>query len=350
MNSVTASRLGLLVAALTISAPAALRGVQCPDGSPPPCRVRPLPSPRVVANRLAVLPFSVSGGAGVASLGQGMVDLLSRSLDEAEGLRTIDPGTVVTIAGRHGGSVPLDAGTGRGIAHRLGAGLYVLGSVHMIGRQLRIQARLYDEANVAAGPQAQGSVEGDTTQLFELVDRLSAQLLLARRRGPALLRAPTAALTTHSLPALKIYLDAERALRAGKVDSAIAGFERAGVEDSTFALAHYRLAVSAVWQGPGLPAPRWALAEAAAQRAVAFADRLSARDRRLLAAYALYFRGAADSAEREYRGILADYPDDLDAEFELGNLLHHYNPLRGRPRAETRELFDRVLALDPGFL
>lgn len=350
MASATAGRLYLLVIALTIGSPGALRGVQCPDGSPPPCRVPTPSSPRIVAGRLAVLPFSVRGGTAATSLGQGMVDLLSRNLDGAEGLRTIDPGTVVTVVGRHGGSVPADVGIGRAIARQLGAGLYVLGSMHMVGPRLRIQALLYDETNVAAGPLAQGSVEGDTTQLFELVDRLSAQLLLARRRGPALLRAPTAALTTRSLPALKVYLDAERALRAGKVDSAIAGFQRAGLEDSSFALAHYRLAVSAVWVGPGLPAPRWGVAEAAARRAVAFADRLSARDRRLLTAYALYLRGAADSAEREYRGILADYPDDLDAEFELGNLLHHYNPLRGRSRAETRELFDRVLALDPGFL
>ena len=350
MDSVTVSRLGLLVAALTIGSPDALRGVQCPDGSSPPCRRYTPPSPKVAADRLAVLPFAVIGGPSVASLGQGMVDLLSRNLDGAEGLRTIDPGTIVTLVGRHGGSTPPDVGAGRAIARRLGAGLYVLGSMHVVGPRLRIQARLYDEANVAAGPQSQGSVEGDTTQLFELVDRLSAQLLLARRRGPALLRAPTAALTTHSLPALKIYLDAEQALRAGKVDSAIAGFQRAGVEDSTFALAHYRLAVSAVWVGPGLPAPRWGLAGAAARLAVAFGDRLSTRDRRLLTAYARYFRGAADSAEQEYRAILADYPDDLDAEFELGNLLHYYNPLHGRPRAEARELFDRVLALDPGFL
>lgn len=350
MGSPTATRLGPLLAALTIGSPDALRSLQCPDGSPPPCRARIHPSPTIGNDRLAVLPFAVIGGAAVTSLGQGMVDLLSRNLDGAEGLRTIDPGTVVTVVGRHGGSVPPDVGTGRAIARQLGAGRYVLGSTHVVGPRLRIQARLYDQTNPAAGPLAQGSVEGDTTQLFELVDRLAAQLLLARRLGPALLRAPTAALTTHSLPALKVYLDAERALRAGNVDSAIAGFQRAALEDSTFALAHYRLAVSAVWVGPGLPAPRWGLADGAARRAVAFADRLATRDRRLLTAYALYFRGAADSAEREYRKILTDYPDDLDAEFELGNLLHHYNPLRGRPRAEAAELFDRILALDPGFL
>ena len=74
------------------------------------------------------------------------------------------------------------------------------------------------------------------------------------------------------------------------------------------------------------------------------------RDRRLLSAYAAFRRGAADSAEALYRGLLRDYPDDLEAQFQLADLLYQYNPLRGRPRPEARELFDAVLAYDPGFL
>jgi hypothetical protein len=57
-----------------------------------------------------------------------------------------------------------------------------------------------------------------------------------------------------------------------------------------------------------------------------------------------------DSAESFYRGLLRDYPDDLEAQFQLADLLYQYNPLRGRPRLEARELFDAVLAYDPGFL
>jgi hypothetical protein len=45
-----------------------------------------------------------------------------------------------------------------------------------------------------------------------------------------------------------------------------------------------------------------------------------------------------------------DYPDDLEAEFQLADLLTNYNPLRGRSQDEARELFDRILAWDPGFL
>ena len=68
------------------------------------------------------------------------------------------------------------------------------------------------------------------------------------------------------------------------------------------------------------------------------------------AAHAAFRRGAPNDSEQQYRAILDDYPDDLEAEFQLADVMHQYNPLRGRPRIEARELFDRVLAFDPGFL
>jgi tetratricopeptide (TPR) repeat protein len=188
------------------------------------------------------------------------------------------------------------------------------------------------------------SVEGDTTQVLQLVDRLSAELMVKRLPGPVHRLTQTAAMTTRSLPALRAFLEAERNLRNGKPDTAIAGFQRAIEEDSTFALAHYRLAVAAGW------AERHPLSTDAVRRAVVTSDRLGVRDRRLLAAYAAFRRGAPNDAEQQYRAILETYPDDLEAEFQLADVMHQYNPLRGRPRIEARELFDRVLAFDPGFL
>ena len=85
-------------------------------------------------------------------------------------------------------------------------------------------------------------------------------------------------------------------------------------------------------------------------RGLKVGSRLTQRDRRLMTAYAAYRRGDADAAEQQYRAILEDYPDDLEAEFELGDLLFTYNPLRGRPRLEARPMLDKVLEHDPGFL
>jgi tetratricopeptide (TPR) repeat protein len=299
--------------------------------------------PPAAPTQLAVLPFSVPGSGSFAYLAQGMVDLLSRNLNGAEALVTVDPGRVMSAAGR-GGLGTLDAERGRDIARRLGAGQYILGSVVPAGGQVRIQAQLYKQDSIVSPPIAQAAVEGDSAKLFELVDQLTAQLLVRRGQGQGARLAQTAALTTRSLPALKAYLDAERNLRAARYDSAISGFQRATEVDSSFALAYYRLAVAAMGVN------RMGLLGPAMERALALDQRLSERDRRLLAAFADLFRGTPDRAERQYREFLEGYPDDLEAQFQLGNLLYTYNAARGRSPAEAREQYMRVLQVDPRFL
>ena len=297
-----------------------------------------------VQTQLAVLPFSVPAAGTFAYLAEGMVDLLSRNLNGAEALVTVEPGRVMSaLRGGEERGVP-DADRGRDIARRLGAGQYVLGSVHAAGAHLRIQAQLYQQDSVAVRPIAHAAAEGDSTALFELVDELSAQLLVGRGRGQGARLAQTAALTTGSLPALKVYLDAERNLRAARFDSAVAGFQRAVSLDTSFALAHYRLAAAAMWTGRmGLLAP-------AMTRALALDERLGERDRRLLSAFTELVRGAPDLAERQYREILEAFPEDLEARFQLGNVLYNYNAPRGRPPAEATEQYSRVLEVDPEFL
>ncbi|HEV8365980.1 MAG TPA: serine/threonine-protein kinase [Gemmatimonadaceae bacterium] len=301
------------------------------------------------AAKVAVLPFTVRSGGSFAYLAEGMVDLLSRDLDGAGDLHAVDPGTILTAVSHAGSNDLLDVRRGRRVARQVGAGLYVLGSVNSVGPQVRLQAALYDASSGSDSAQALASVEGDSTRLFDLVDKLSRQLMVKRGSGLASRLGETAAITTRSLSALKSYLDGERRLRAAslevpKLDSAIALFQQAVGEDSLFALAHYRMAVAAGW------ADHHALSSAAASRALTLSDRLNARDRRLLAAYVDFRRGAANDAERQYRAILQDYPDDIEARFQLADVLYNYNPLRGRPRGEAREPFNEVLAVDPGFL
>ena len=295
------------------------------------------------ASRLAVLPFSAPTTGPFVYLAEGMVDLLSRNLNGVGEQATVDPGRVMSTVGGEKGGVQ-DVERGRYFARRLGAVRYILGSVHAAGGHLRIQAQLYQEGDGEPESVAQASAEGDSTALFALVDQLSAQLLVSGDQGQGARLAQTASLTTNSLPALKAYLDAERKLRAARFDSAVAGFQAATALDSSFALAHYRLGIAAMWHGRmGLLAP-------SISRALALADRLGERDRALLSAFADMARGAPDRAERQYREILDKYPDDLEARFQLANVLYYYNAPRGRPPGEAREHYDRVLEVDPKFI
>ena len=303
--------------------------------------VFPRAAPPLGGDRLAVLPFVVHGSDQLAYLGEGIVDLLSRNLEGVDDLQCIDPGTVMSLLPR---ATALNVDAGRDLVRRVRAGGFILGSVHPVGARVRIQATLYESGDGRTHPPMGVGVEGDTADLLQLVDQLAAELLVQRRPRAAHRLVQTAALTTHSLPALKFFLNAEHQLRAGKPDSAIAGYQRALAEDSTFALAYYRLAVAAGWS------ERHALSTEAVTRGLALSERLTERDRRLVTAYAAFRSGAVNDAERQYRSVLEDFPDDLEAQFQLGDLLFQYNPLRGRPRGEARALLDEVLAHDPGFL
>ncbi len=299
-------------------------------------------APPVSATRLAVLPFSVAAGPDLGYLGPGMVDLLSRNLDGAGEFRTLDAGTVLTAL-RKAGVRPEDAEQARAVARRLGAGQVVQGNVSASGKRLRIQAELLGTAGDSALLVSRAAVEGDSIELFALVDRLAAELLAERAQGPGFRLLRTAAFTTRSLPALKSYLKAEQHFRAVRPDSAIVGFRRAVDDDSAFALAHYRMAVAALWGN------RSGQIDPALDQALRLADRLPARDRALVGALDAFRRGTPDTAERRYRAILREYPDDLEASAELGLLLFNYEPLRGRPRVESGQIFQRVVELDPRF-
>jgi len=288
---------------------------------------------------VAVFPFSVEGNADSQYLGPGMVDLLSTNLEGAGEMRSVDPEVLLGGLARRGTPVrtPEDA---REVAGRFGAGMYLLGSVVESGGRMHLRAAMYDRER-GDDPAARASVEGSTSELFSLVDQLTAELLAQEHRGPGERLARVAAATTGSLEALKSYLAGERELRAGRYVPALEAFQDAVARDSAFALAHYRLSIAAEWSGQD------SLAGKAAENAARYDARLSEHDRMLVRALAARRSGSLSDAERLYREIVDDHPDDVEAWLQLGQLLFQVSPLRGRSAAESRPAFERVLALDP---
>jgi tetratricopeptide (TPR) repeat protein len=270
-----------------------------------------------------------------------MVNLLSTSLDGAGDLRTVDPRAVLSMARQVGASAP-DPATGAAVAQRLGAGRFILGDVVEAGGHVQITASLYDRSHHGAA-QAAGTVAGEGAQVFSLVDQLAARLLAAASGGPAARVTRIAAVTTSSLPALKAYLDGEAAFRQGRADSAVVAFQQAVAADTSFALAYYRLSVAAEW------ATRAALASEAAEQAVRHSAHLADHDRLLLQALQTTRRGAGAEAVRQYRSILATYPDDFEAWAQLGEVQFHFGPILGYARGESRPAWEKVLYFDPTY-
>lgn len=295
------------------------------------------PAPRSRDRAVAIFPFTVSGGAQLAFLKNGMVDLLSTSLDGAAGLSTTDPRTVLAALDAAAGA-PITPEAAQRIAERLGASYFILGSVVAGEGNLRLSATLYDMQSGAAV--ARASAAGSEIALFRLVDDLTAQLAVSQGAGSSDRLTRLAAATTSSLDALKAYLEGRNAYRSNDLLAAIPAFERAVAADSSFALAWYGLASAASWM------LRPVLERRAAEQAVLNEGRLSARDRDLVQAFAAYARGAADSAERLTRSIVDVYSDDVEAWALLGEVLYHHNWKRGRSLTESRFAWERVLALD----
>jgi DNA-binding SARP family transcriptional activator/TolB-like protein len=296
------------------------------------------PAPESGTYRTAVLPFEVRGPAEYAYLREGVVDLLSADLDGAGPFRVVDPQAVLVAARGAAGDGALQ------LAERLGADLFVRGDVVVAGSRLRISAGLY-RREPAGRRMAEATVEGAPEDLFQLVDRLTAELLAATGSAIAPL-GRLAAVTTSSLPALKVYLDGEADFRVGLHASAFEAFRRATELDTTFALAHYRVAQAATWAVP--PSWGWDSILARSRLAVAHADRLGPRARLLVEAYADWVGGAYDDAERGYRAIVRTYPDDVEAWYGLAEVLFHTNPVRGRSSVEAGPAFERALELEPG--
>ena len=317
---------GLLVAGLAAAAALIVRRAPEPESAPPAA--------------IAVLPFTVRGSPAIAYLGEGMMDLLSTKLDGVGGLRSVDPRALLGALGRDGTS-QLGLEEGRKVARRFGAGRFILGEVVEAGGQLQLSAGLYTPDREAPVTRAQAA--GDADRLFELVDSLAARLLGAL--SPEQSRVTQLAFaTTASLPALRAYLEGEVAFRRGSYDSAVAAFQHAAALDSSFALAWYRLSIAAEWLTQD------DLATAAAEQATLHADRLASRDQAMLQALVATRLGRTSEAERIYRTLTGAHPDDVEAWIQLAEITFHTGPARGRPASESREPWERAMALDPSLL
>ena len=298
------------------------------------------------APAIAVMPFTVTG-AGLEVWREGMVDLLATNLDGVGGLRTTDSRTVLA---RWRENVREDATadlqTVLTVAREAAARYALLGSAVAIGPNVRLSAEVYD---VATGNKlGDGRAEGPADSVLALVDRLSVDVLKGMLGGRTSDVMPTnrraASLTTSSLPALKAYLEGEALFRRSDFSGAMAALERAVTEDSTFALAYYRLGDVYGW-AENISSAK---AEAATQRALAFIDRLPSRDSLLVRGAHALEHGTLEGFPA-LREAVRQYPDDPDAWFLLGDSYFHLGQQALVDPLEALDHFRRAVALDPSF-
>jgi serine/threonine protein kinase/tetratricopeptide (TPR) repeat protein len=287
---------------------------------------------------VAVLPFSFRGSEAFAYLSEGLVDLMTTKLDGAGDLRSVDSHAIL-CRGNAAHQEATDPSGAQEIARSFGAGLFVLGNILEVGGQLHLDAALYKSTGVP-NPEAKANIQGGASEIFAMVDHLTAELLANRGGGPGARLERIAAMTTDSFPALKAYLEGEREMRAMRRGPAAEAFQRAVAGDPEFALAWYRLAVATLWAG--MPDK----ASDAVENAVKLSGKLTERDHHLLDAFHALMRGSCAEAEVLFRRIVGAYPNDAEAWYQLSELLFHSGPHRGLRLRASQESWTRLLRLD----
>lgn len=288
---------------------------------------------------VAVFPFRTAG-AGLDMWREGVPELLATNLESATGLRKINPAAFFDQAGVD------SAGSAReGIlaaARPTGATYAVVGSVVGHGSHVRLTAQAYD----LIGERRTGTatVDGPADSLLSLVDALSVEILRAGLLpgDPELANFDLSRVTTRSLPALRHYVEGERAYRRSQWQDAIHHFTEAVETDSTFPLALYRLSLAHQRDGSRPAARQYG------DRALAYADRLPERERLLLKGQALHMDG--DPAVLDTLEVMARrYPDDVEAWERYGEALFHFGPVRLMDGNSFRRPMTRAVELNPQF-
>jgi len=276
-----------------------------------------------------------------STLGPSLTEALRVDLTQSPVVRLLDAARIGAALGRMGraAGTPLDLAAARDLAQREGAKAVVHGQIDRVGRGYVLSAELVSAADGAVLVALRENANDDGA-IIDAVDRLSGNL--RERIGESLktIRAsePLEQVTTGSLEALRKYSQAVKANDAGQFARAVSLLEGAASLDTTFAMAHRKLAV--VLYNTGAAPSR--VAEAAT-KAFRHRDRLTPLERYLAEAF-YYYRAEFDlsKVESAYRSALELDPENYVA---LNNLALELNDRRRFAEAESLAL--RGIAVVP---
>jgi len=300
-----AAILGLLATAVGVGA---LMRTRAEPVSPPPALGA---SGRPV---IAVMSFDNVGGAEeTAWLSKGVPAMLLTGLAQTRGLDVVSVQRLQETLDQSGAQ-SLDSLDGRQIsqiAKRAGAGAVLVGSIIQAGSGMRIDAQLED---LATGRVLLAeSVVG--TDLFAMVDQLSARIRAGIGFGGATNVRGVADVSTASLEAYRLYSQGSDARVNGRLDDAQRLLDEAVAIDPNFADAYLELAALS---GPlGRPIAR----RDYLRKAAAMAHRLSERQRLILQVMLSRDDGNFEEAARLLDELVNAFPD-TDQAYIMGFRLY----------------------------
>lgn len=285
------------------------------------------------ASVMAVLPFvPLTDDPELSQLGRDLVVTLSTSIDDVSEIRTVAALTILAQTLDRGA---LSAADELRLARRLGASSALRGTLSRAGGKLRVDATLVAADDGRSLGRA--TLALDAADLGVVTDSLAWRVLRAvwRRRAP-----PTpnlTALTTRSLPALRAFLEGERAALENRWDAAAPAYARAMSADSTFWLAYWRYAFA-----------RWWYLEAVDNDVIAKLSThryaLPERDRLVFESWVTDTFSVALARSTE---VVTRYADYWPGFMQHADWLFHVGPVYGYERSDAMAALERTVALNP---
>ena len=310
--------------------------MQCPDGSPPPCRGARVAAPPM---SVAVLTFeNRSRDSGDAFLGDGLADEIATQLGGVRRLTVRSRTVVRRLRGAESMSVPE-------LGRALSAAYLVNGTIQRAGGSVRVEVELLrasngDQAWAQRFDQASGDLFHVQSTVAEAVSQAIAGRLAPQERG-VIARRPT-----RSNEAYQLYLQAVSATaRLGNADSTLLLLRGAVGLDSTFSEAWAlisRIRMNQYFNSVDRSPANLSSGRDAALRAQRLAPDLP--ETHLALGYVAYW-GSLDygTASAEFDAALRQRPADTDTWVALALIARR----QGHFDASVQHL-RRALAADPG--
>jgi protein kinase-like protein len=299
------------------------------------------PHPAVLSNTatIAVLPaLPATNDTLLSRLGRDLAVTIAASLDGLGDIRTVDRLTIAAATAGERGPLSLEESVALG--RRFGAGSVLRGTLVRVGQNVRLDLDLYQGLRaVTSGLVATAPLDS----VGSLTDSVTWALLrqIWQRGAP-----PTpslTSLTTHSVPALRAFLEGERELSRNRWDEAALAYRSALAADSTFWLAYQRYAETQAWrEEPTEPD----LLDRLARHRNALPD----RDRLLADAILSAREPSSVRTLGLYEEVTRRFPDYWPGWFLYGDRLVHFGGLLGYPWTRARDALQHALAGNPALV
>lgn len=236
----------------------------------------------------------------------------------------------------------IDAERGREICRRAGAGVLVLPSIRQLGDGYRLQLDAIEPRRNRRLFSAEDAAPGKN-DVPARIDALAERVRIAMKEEPSAIRATgrsVAQITTGSVRAYRHYERAEAHIDRLEMQEARTELETAVALDSSFGLAHGRLAYVYWWQNDAAGESRQLA------KAIRLIDRIPERQRYLLRAQsAMADRQGLEAARAILLEMERFYPDEKEMLYDIGDYSSHLNEF---PTAI--QYLEKVIAMDADFI